>query len=65
LFAVGFAFDVNADLKSDAPPWMQHAGLAWLFRACSEPGRLLARYLRFNTLFLYYLVRDAITPPHA
>jgi hypothetical protein len=28
-------------------------------------GRLLARYLRFNALFLYYLVRDAITPPHA
>ena len=65
LFAVGFAFDVNAGLKSDAPHWMQRAGLTWLFRAFSEPGRLLARYLRFNTLFLYYLVRDAITPPHA
>ena len=63
VFAVGFAFDVNAGLKPDAPPWMQRAGLTWLFRACSEPGRLLTRYLRFNTLFLYYLARDAITSP--
>lgn len=63
IFAVGFAFDVNAGRKSDAPAWMQRAGLTWLFRACAEPGRLLTRYLRFNTLFLYYLVKDAITPP--
>jgi N-acetylglucosaminyldiphosphoundecaprenol N-acetyl-beta-D-mannosaminyltransferase len=63
LSAVGFAFDVNARLKSDAPFWMQRAGLTWLFRACSEPGRLLTRYLRFNSLFLYYLLKDAITPP--
>ena len=63
VFAVGFAFDVNAGLKPDAPRWMQRAGLTWLFRASSEPGRLLARYLRFNTLFLYYLLKDAITPP--
>ena len=62
IFAVGFAFDVNAGLKSDAPVWMQRAGLTWLFRACSEPGRLLTRYLRFNSLFLYYLLKDAITP---
>jgi N-acetylglucosaminyldiphosphoundecaprenol N-acetyl-beta-D-mannosaminyltransferase len=63
IFAVGFSFDVNASLKSDAPAWMQRAGLTWLFRVYSEPGRLLTRYLRFNTLFLYYLLRDAITPP--
>ena len=63
IFAVGFAFDVNAGLKPDAPAWMQRAGLTWLFRASSEPGRLLTRYLRFNTLFLYYLLKDAIIPP--
>jgi len=27
LFAVGFAFDVNAGLKRDAPGWMQRGGL--------------------------------------
>jgi N-acetylglucosaminyldiphosphoundecaprenol N-acetyl-beta-D-mannosaminyltransferase len=60
LFAVGFAFDVNAGLKKDAPPWMQRAGLTWAFRAFSEPRRLLTRYLRFNLLFLYYLTKDAL-----
>ncbi|MBA3544441.1 MAG: WecB/TagA/CpsF family glycosyltransferase [Chthoniobacterales bacterium] len=65
LFAVGFAFDVNAGLKPDAPPWMQRLGLTWLFRVASEPGRLLTRYLRFNSLFLYYLLKDALTSPRA
>ena len=62
IFAIGFAFDVNAGLKPDAPQWMQHAGLTWVFRALSEPRRLLTRYLRYNTLFLYYLAKDALTP---
>ncbi|MGI8891568.1 MAG: WecB/TagA/CpsF family glycosyltransferase [Chthoniobacterales bacterium] len=61
LLAVGFAFDVNAGLKKDAPAWMQGAGLTWLFRIGSEPGRLFGRYLRFNSLFLYYLFKDALT----
>jgi N-acetylglucosaminyldiphosphoundecaprenol N-acetyl-beta-D-mannosaminyltransferase len=60
LFAVGFAFDVNAGMKKDAPHAMQRLGLTWLFRALSEPRRLLARYLRYNTLFLYYLAKDAL-----
>lgn len=58
IFAVGFAFDVNAGLKPDAPAWMQGLGLTWLFRAASEPRRLLIRYLRYNSLFLYYLLKD-------
>ena len=58
LFAVGFAFDVNAGTKKDAPVWMQQCGLTWLFRISSEPRRLLKRYLKYNTLFLYYLVRE-------
>ena len=59
LFAVGFAFDVNAGTKPDAPVWMQRLGLTWLFRALTEPRRLLGRYIRYNTLFLYYLCKDA------
>ncbi len=65
LFAVGFAFDVNAGLKRNAPPWMQRAGLTWVFRILTEPGRLFSRYLRFNSLFLYYLAKDALTSPKA
>ncbi len=60
LLAVGFAFDVNAGMKPDAPAWMQRAGLTWVFRLASEPRRLLGRYLRYNTLFLFYLVKDAL-----
>lgn len=63
LLAVGFAFDVNAGMKKDAPAWMQRAGLTWAFRAGSEPRRLFARYLRYNSLFLYYLAHDALRPP--
>ena len=60
LLAVGFAFDVNAGTKPDAPVWMQQRGLTWVFRILSEPRRLLFRYLRYNTLFLFYLGKDAL-----
>jgi N-acetylglucosaminyldiphosphoundecaprenol N-acetyl-beta-D-mannosaminyltransferase len=58
LFAVGFAFDVNAGTKKDAPQWMQRRGLTWLFRLLSEPRRLAPRYVRYNVLFLFYLFKD-------
>ncbi|MEP6820916.1 MAG: WecB/TagA/CpsF family glycosyltransferase [Chthoniobacterales bacterium] len=62
LLAVGFAFDVNAGTKPDAPAWMQRRGLTWVFRILTEPRRLLLRYLRYNSLFLFYLVQDLVTP---
>ena len=62
IFAVGFAFDVNAGTKKDAPLWAQRLGLTWVFRLSSEPRRLASRYFKFNTLFLYYLLRDALFP---
>jgi N-acetylglucosaminyldiphosphoundecaprenol N-acetyl-beta-D-mannosaminyltransferase len=60
ILAVGFAFDVNAGTKPDAPDWMQRFGLTWLFRLFAEPRRLLRRYALFNSLFLFYLVRDSL-----
>jgi N-acetylglucosaminyldiphosphoundecaprenol N-acetyl-beta-D-mannosaminyltransferase len=60
ILTVGFAFDVNAGLKRDAPSWMQRLGLTWLFRVCSEPRRLASRYLRYNGLFLFYLLSDGL-----
>jgi N-acetylglucosaminyldiphosphoundecaprenol N-acetyl-beta-D-mannosaminyltransferase len=60
ILTVGFAFDANAGLKPDAPAWMQRAGLTWLYRLCSEPMRLGPRYVKFNSLFLYYLLRDGL-----
>ncbi len=60
VLTVGFAFDANAGLKPDAPAWMQRSGLTWFYRLCSEPFRLGPRYVRFNSLFLYYLLRDGL-----
>ena len=60
IFGVGFGFDVNAGLKSDSPEWMHVAGLTWLFRMFSEPRRLAWRYVRYNTLFLAYMLWDGI-----
>ena len=57
LLAVGFAFDVNAGTKPDAPAWMQRAGLTWTYRLGTEPRRLATRYLKWNSLFLYYLLK--------
>jgi len=55
LLAVGFAFDVNAGTKKDAPGWMGKAGLTWLYRLASEPRRLFGRYFYYNSLFLIKL----------
>ena len=60
LLAVGYAFDVNAGTKPDAPLWMQRRGLGWVFRLASEPKRLTRRYLRYNSLFLFYLLWDGL-----
>jgi N-acetylglucosaminyldiphosphoundecaprenol N-acetyl-beta-D-mannosaminyltransferase len=57
LLTVGFAFDVNAGMKPDAPLWLQRYGLTWLYRVWSEPRRLLPRYLKYNALFVFYLLR--------
>jgi N-acetylglucosaminyldiphosphoundecaprenol N-acetyl-beta-D-mannosaminyltransferase len=49
---VGAAFDFHAGRVPQAPAWMQHSGLEWLFRLAREPRRLWKRYLKNNPLFL-------------
>ncbi len=61
VLTVGFAFDVNAGTKKDAPMWMQKRGLTWLFRLSQEPGRLLGRYLKYNSLFLGLCLVDGLS----
>lgn len=60
ILTVGFGFDVNAGMKPDQPLWMQRLGLGWLFRLGSEPGRLLGRYVKYNSLFLSYVLLDLL-----
>jgi N-acetylglucosaminyldiphosphoundecaprenol N-acetyl-beta-D-mannosaminyltransferase len=52
LVGVGAAFDFHAGLVSQAPSWMQSAGLEWAFRLAQEPKRLWRRYLRYNPRFV-------------
>ena len=56
--AVGDAFTLISGRRPFAPKWMQRLGLTWLFRLLAEPRRLGPRYLRYNSLFVYYLLRD-------
>jgi N-acetylglucosaminyldiphosphoundecaprenol N-acetyl-beta-D-mannosaminyltransferase len=55
LLAVGAAFDYHAGLLRPAPLWMQHSGLAWLWRFGQEPTRLWRRYLLLNPEYLVRL----------
>jgi len=61
MLGVGAAFDFLAGAKPQAPAWLQHAGLEWLFRLACEPRRQWRRYLihnpRFLALFAWQLVR--------
>ncbi len=58
--AVGDAFALLAGERAFAPAWMQRLGITWFYRLSQEPGRLWRRYTRFNTLFIWYSVRDAL-----
>ena len=61
--AVGDAFTLLSGRRPFAPKWMQRLGLTWLYRMLAEPRRLGPRYLRYNSLFVYYLVRDWLLGP--
>lgn len=58
MIGVGAAFDMHSGLLSQAPLWMQGAGLEWLFRLCQEPTRLWRRYLINNPVFLVKVLRQ-------
>lgn len=43
--AIGASIDFEAGSIKRSPKWMSSAGLEWLYRLVSEPGRLWKRYL--------------------
>lgn len=57
LCAVGYAFDVNAGLKREAPLWIRRSGFQWLHRLIKEP-RLWRRYFRDNPRFVFEIARQ-------
>lgn len=58
--SVGGAFDLISGVKRFAPAWMQRAGLTWLYRTVHEPRRLGPRYLKYNSIFLWLLLRREV-----
>ena len=64
ILCVGAAFDFLAGAKRRAPKWMQQAGLEWLHRLGSEPGRLGRRYLVGNPRFMWGVARELLSRRH-
>lgn len=56
--AVGDAFTLLTGRRRFAPSWMQKLGLTWAYRMLHEPARLGPRYLRYNTLYVWYAFRE-------
>lgn len=61
-FGIGAAFAFHAGRVKNAPPWIQKMGMEWAFRLLMEPRRLFSRYLKFNSLFIRYLITDKSLP---
>jgi N-acetylglucosaminyldiphosphoundecaprenol N-acetyl-beta-D-mannosaminyltransferase len=59
-FGIGAAFAFHAGEVSQAPSFMQKRGMEWLYRLCMEPRRLFTRYFKFNSLFLFYSLKDRV-----
>jgi N-acetylglucosaminyldiphosphoundecaprenol N-acetyl-beta-D-mannosaminyltransferase len=58
---VGGALDLISGHIRRAPKWMQDMGLEWLFRLSREPKRLWKRYLFGNTIFIYLVLKKALS----
>lgn len=58
---VGGLFDFYSGAKPRAPLWMRRNGIEWLHRLAYEPRRLWRRYIVGNPLFLFRVIRRAMT----
>ncbi|MEM7147850.1 MAG: WecB/TagA/CpsF family glycosyltransferase [Verrucomicrobiota bacterium] len=63
MIGVGAAFDFHAGLLDQAPPWIQKAGLEWLYRLVKEPKRLWNRYSHIVPRFLFLISKQLCCPP--
>lgn len=54
----GATIDFLAEAKPRAPLWMQRFGLEWVFRALSEPRRLIPRYFSDGKSAVRLLYRE-------
>ncbi len=57
---IGAALDFLTGAQTRAPGWMQAAGLEWLHRLATNPGRLARRYLVDDLPIVGLLAREAL-----
>lgn len=62
MLGVGAAFDFFSGQVTMAPKILQDHGLEWAYRLSQEPKRLFWRYVRTNTIFLPYLIKELLLP---
>ena len=62
VLGVGAAFDINAELASRAPRFVQRIGMEWFYRLVKEPRRLAKRYLKNNPRFIWRILRNRPRP---
>ncbi len=60
-FSIGAAFAFHAGEVAQAPACFQSCGMEWAYRLFREPRRLFRRYFTYNSLFLYYTIRDVVS----
>jgi N-acetylglucosaminyldiphosphoundecaprenol N-acetyl-beta-D-mannosaminyltransferase len=57
---IGAVFDFYAGNIHRAPRWMINMGLEWFYRLLREPGRMWRRYILGNSIFVYYVFKEAL-----
>lgn len=60
LYAIGAVMDFISGKVSRCPRWLGDAGFEWLYRLCTEPGRLMGRYVFGNPWFLSRIALQAL-----
>ena len=59
-FGVGAAFAFHAGEVRQAPSIFQKVGMEWFYRLLAEPRRLWKRYAVYNSLFVFYTLKDLL-----
>ncbi len=56
MVGIGAGFDYIAGNIERAPEWMQKNNLEWIYRLMQDPVRLLGRYMKTNSKFIWHAV---------
>lgn len=61
MLGVGAAFDFHSGNRKRAPVWIQKIGFEWAFRMITGGRRVLFRNAKYDSLFLFLILKQAIT----